>query len=147
MMRRLNKLIAMGSKPNSATFPELPDMVVLIRMTLALVYGISLGLRDSNTGVGVVFGLNLITFIPIIYLTQFLDADTDSYKSINFAGVPNALALMLLVWLYFFTAAHGEEENALRSAVVVVVKSVVEGDQGVVDDGTDTQSETEETEF
>uniref|UniRef100_A0A7S4M719 Uncharacterized protein n=1 Tax=Odontella aurita TaxID=265563 RepID=A0A7S4M719_9STRA len=144
-MRKFNKLFAMGSKPNSSTFPELPDMVILLRMCLAFFYGISLGFRDRGGGVGVIFGLNLITFIPIIYLTQFLDADTDSYKSINFAGVPNALALMILVWLYFFTLAHEEEENALRSAVVLVVKSAVVADDAA--DDSEATPETEETEF
>lgn len=147
-MRRLNKLLKFGSKPCNSTFPELPEMVVMMRMVLALGYGISLGLRDSNTGgVGVIFGLNLITFIPIIYLTQFLDAETDSYKSINFAGVPNALALMLLIWVYFFTLAHEEEETALRSAVVQVVKAVVEGDHAVAEEAAEAQPATEETEF
>uniref|UniRef100_A0A7R9W4I5 Uncharacterized protein n=1 Tax=Pseudictyota dubia TaxID=2749911 RepID=A0A7R9W4I5_9STRA len=146
-MRKLKKMLAMGSKPNSSTFPELPDMVVLMRMGLGLAYGISLGLRDSNAGVGIMFGLNLVTIVPIVYLSQYLDADTDSYKSINFAGIPNALALMILVWLYFFTLAHEDEENALRSAVTQVVESVVEADEGSVEDAGEAQPVTDETEF
>lgn len=122
-------------------------MVVLMRMGLGLAYGISLGLRDSNAGVGIMFGLNLVTIVPIVYLSQYLDADTDSYKSINFAGIPNALALMILVWLYFFTLAHEDEENALRSAVTQVVESVVEADEGSVEDAGEAQPVTDQTEF
>mmetsp|Transcript_36774 Transcript_36774/g.75004 ORF Transcript_36774/g.75004 Transcript_36774/m.75004 type:complete len:151 (-) Transcript_36774:57-509(-) len=121
------KFFAVNSKPTSATFPELPDMITWLRMGLALLYGLSLGLRDTAGGVGVIFGLNVITFVPIIYISSVLDANTDTYKNLNFVGVPNALALMLLVWLYLFTMEHAEDEAALGAAVVQVVKTVVEG--------------------
>ena len=67
---------------------------------------------------------------PIVYISSFLEANTDSYKQLNFAGVPNALALMLLVWLYLFTLYHADEGTALGAAVVQVVKSMADDDEG-----------------
>lgn len=125
-----SKFFAINSKPTSATFPELPDMIMWLRMGLGLAYGLSLGMRDSVGGVGIIFGLNVIIFVPIVYISSFLEANTDSYKQLNFAGVPNALALMLLVWLYLFTLYHADEGTALGAAVVQVVKSMADDDEG-----------------
>ena len=74
------------------------------------------------------FGLNVITFFPIIYLNLYLNAQQDTYKSsggsLNFVGVQNAFALMMLLWITFYTMVHEEEEGALGRALVdVVVKS------------------------
>ena len=58
-----SKFFAINSKPTSATFPELPDMIMWLRMGLGLAYGLSLGMRDSVGGVGIIFGLNVIIFV------------------------------------------------------------------------------------
>jgi hypothetical protein len=103
--------------------------------TTGLAYGISLGFRENRNDVtlqgtiGLIFGLNVITFLPIMYLNLYLNAQTDSYKGLNFVGVPNALALMMLVWIIFFTMAHEEEEIAFGNAFIQsVVKSAVGDD-------------------
>lgn len=99
-----------------------------------LAYGVSLGFRESTGDtslqgfIGLMFGLNVITFFPIIYLNLYLNAQQDTYKSsggsLNFVGVQNAFALMMLLWITFYTMVHEEEEGALGRALVdVVVKS------------------------
>lgn len=91
------KFLKIGSRPNAMTFPELPDIIVFFRMIIALGYGVSLGQRDQVGGIGLMFGINCITFIPIMYLNFVLCANNDSYTSINFTGLSNAIALMVLV--------------------------------------------------
>lgn len=49
----------------------------------------------------------------MFWLNAFLDADMDSYKSLKFAGVPNALCLSLLIWIAIFTMQHEESELSL----------------------------------
>eukprot|EP00560_Eucampia_antarctica_P009001 CAMPEP_0197825598 /NCGR_PEP_ID=MMETSP1437-20131217/2647_1 /TAXON_ID=49252 ORGANISM="Eucampia antarctica, Strain CCMP1452" /NCGR_SAMPLE_ID=MMETSP1437 /ASSEMBLY_ACC=CAM_ASM_001096 /LENGTH=81 /DNA_ID=CAMNT_0043425653 /DNA_START=282 /DNA_END=527 /DNA_ORIENTATION=+ len=53
-----------------------------------------------------------------MYLNFILNANVDSYTSINFVGLPNAIALMLLIWIFMFTLEHEEDELALVSALV-----------------------------
>mmetsp|Transcript_1891 Transcript_1891/g.1792 ORF Transcript_1891/g.1792 Transcript_1891/m.1792 type:complete len:157 (-) Transcript_1891:82-552(-) len=112
------KVFKLNSQPNAITFPTLPDVIVYFRMIIALGYGISLGHRGQVGGVGIMFGINCITFIPIMYLNFILNANVDSYTSINFVGLPNAIALMLLIWIFMFTLEHEEDELALVSALV-----------------------------
>jgi len=86
------------------------------------VYGVSLGLRNETRGLsGVLFGLNLITFMPMFWFNSYLDANIESYKSINFVGVPNAFALMLLIWITLFTMEHGETESSLQKNLMDMV--------------------------
>ena len=73
---------------------------------------------NINGGAGLIFGLNIITFIPIIYMNYYLNVDTDTFKGVTFAGVANALALMLLVWIIFFTMLHEDEENMLTQGLI-----------------------------
>ena len=54
---------------------------------------------------------------PIVWYTSWLDADIKSYKSLQFAGVPNAFALMLLIWIAIFTSSHEEAERSLGRAI------------------------------
>jgi hypothetical protein len=54
---------------------------------------------------------------PIVWYTCWLDADVKSYKSLQFAGVPNAFALMLLIWIAIFTNSHEEAEKSLGRAI------------------------------
>ena len=74
---------------------------------------------SSSSSIVLVFGLNLITFLPIVFMSTFLNVQIDTYKqSVNFAGVANALAVMLLVWMIIFTKQHGGEEAVLAAALV-----------------------------
>ena len=53
----------------------------------------------------------------MIWYTSWLNADLKSYKSLQFGGVPNAFALMLLLWIALFTSRHGEAEIYLGRAI------------------------------
>jgi len=90
------------------------------------------------------FGINIIVFLPILYLTFYLNAQIDSYKSLNFAGVANGLAAMLLVWVTCFTMLHEAEVETLGGAVVKTVVDVMVG-EGMV--GVDTVEVNESSEF
>jgi len=72
---------------------------------------------ETKGVMGSLFGLNIITFLPMFWFNKYLDAQIDSYKSLNFAGVINSFCLMLLVWIVFFTAEHGDEEASLAKAI------------------------------
>ncbi len=44
-------------------------------------------------------------------------ANVDSYKNLRFVGVVNGVAIMLLIWITFFTWAHSEEEISLQKVM------------------------------
>lgn len=55
--------------------------------------------------------------VPMFWFNAFLDADVDSYKSLKFAGVPNALCLSLLIWIAIFTMRNEEAELSLGKVI------------------------------
>ena len=147
------------SSPTSSSFPNLPDYIIWLRIVLGVAYGISLGYREGastsdevfqpqhiNGAIGILFGLNIITFVPTIYMNFYLNAETDTYKNLNFAGVTNGIAIMVLVWLTFFTMLHEKEESVLAEAFTTVIKETATGVIGEdISDGVDTV--IEESEF
>uniref|UniRef100_A0A7S0F4L3 Uncharacterized protein n=1 Tax=Craspedostauros australis TaxID=1486917 RepID=A0A7S0F4L3_9STRA len=126
----LSKFLSINSKPTAETFPELPDMIIWFRCFLAIFYGAYLGLMRTSTShaSGIIFGLNVITFVPYVYCQTFLGVADESYgNKILFGGVFNALALMLLVWTYFYTTEHATEEAAFAQALLAA-KAIVDGE-------------------
>lgn len=119
------KFTAFNSSPTEKTYPNLPQNITYLRLFLGLAYGISLAFRENipnttlNGSAGLIFGLNVITFIPIFFMNYYLNVDTDAYKGVTFAGVMNGMALMVLVWLIFFTMLHEEEEKILTDGLVL----------------------------
>jgi len=73
-------------------------------------------------------GVSVITFIPLMYVENYLRADTDSYSGLTFAGVSNAFSLMILIWILMFTMSHPEEELKLSQ---VILSNLVDGSGGV----------------
>lgn len=65
----------------------------------------------------------------------------DSYDNMIFAGVPNALGLLLLVWIYCYTADNESEEAALAN-MINVMQTVTKGVQE--NGGTTAESITQE---
>lgn len=118
------KFTCFNSAPTSETYPDLPRNITYLRLFLGLAYGISLAFRENtptttlNGSAGLIFGLNVVTFLPIVYMNYYLNVDTDTYKGLNFVGVANGMALMLLVWLIFFTMLHEDEERILNGALI-----------------------------
>ena len=64
----------------------------------------------------------------MFWFNAFLDADVESYKSLQFAGVPNALCLSLLIWIAIFTMRHEEAELSLGKIISsTIMMTPVEG--------------------
>jgi|AntRauTorckE5430_2_1112549.scaffolds.fasta_scaffold00742_1 hypothetical protein len=118
-----------------------------------LAYGISLGYReitfDATLGgsIGLIMGLNVIIFVPIVYLNYYLYAETSTYKALNFQGSPNALALMILIWTIFVTMLHENEENALTNAVIQTAVKFANGEEDDVVIADENAPIAEESEF
>lgn len=76
--------------------------------------------QDTSLGgiAGIISGLFVVIYLPILYITVFLAADTNTYKNLYTQGVSNALALMILIWITFFTVIHKDEEYALTQALL-----------------------------
>ncbi len=133
----LKKACAIGSKPDESTFPELPTVVTWLRLIIGALYGVSLGLRNENRGlVGLTLGLNVIAFGPMLYFAGYLMANVDSYKNLRFVGVVNGVAIMLLIWITFFTWAHSEEETSLQKVLSDAMISSSEDADPVVEETT-----------
>ena len=114
----LKKACKFASKPDASTFPELITVVTWLRLIIGAIYGVSLGIRNENRGlVGLTLGLNVIAFAPMLYFNGYLMANIDSYKNLRFVGVVNGLAIMLLIWITFFTWAHSEEEISMQQVL------------------------------
>jgi hypothetical protein len=117
----LSKFFDVGSKPNLETFPELPQVVIWLRAILGLAFGAYMGLVAKKGAVGLILGLNVITFIPTIYCKTMLLADVESYgMSLQFGGVTNALALGVLVWIYGYTWRHSDAESKLGHVAAAI---------------------------
>mmetsp|Transcript_22446 Transcript_22446/g.27686 ORF Transcript_22446/g.27686 Transcript_22446/m.27686 type:complete len:159 (-) Transcript_22446:42-518(-) len=121
-----SKFTTRWSNPNASTFPELPICITWLRLFLGLVCGLTLGLRDINGGFGLLTSLTILTFLPMVYVEIYLGANTYSYSNLTFAGVPNAMALVLLIWIGFYTEGHGEEERSLAAIVLEAAKVFAE---------------------
>ena len=113
----LGKLVAVGSKPTPESFPELLDCVIWIRFFLASSFGLYLGLTAAAGGAYLVYGLNIITFIPILYCQMILLTDMDSYKDLLFAGVFNAMGMLLLTWIFGYSQFFSSEELKVAAAL------------------------------
>ena len=98
-MSNLKKFITFGSAPTKDTFPDLPNYVTWLRLLVALLYGIYIGVSNQYGGLGVFLGISMITFIPLSYIDIYLKGKTSTYEKLTFAGVPNALAFLTLVWV------------------------------------------------
>jgi hypothetical protein len=136
----LKKFASIGSKPTPESFPELIDCVIWLRFVLAVSYGLYLG--PTLGAVNALFGLNLVTFLPILYCQLILVADMDAFKSIHFAGVPNALALLILTWTLGFTRHFSEQEMKFVASVVLQRVVVNHDPDEIVPDYTNSAGPT-----
>ncbi len=148
----LSKFLAINSKPTKETFPELPDVIVWFRFVLALVYGIWLGMSPiyRSGGANLLFGLNFITFVPVMYCSTFLGADQEAYDNkIIFSGVLSSVALMLLIWTYMYSLEKEADAQVLAS----ILFGMTAGEGDLTADGSDSEGlgsvppVTQESEF
>jgi len=112
----MSKAFAMGSKPTPETFPELPDVLVWFRFFLAIAYGTYLGVNGVMSNVMPLQALNLICFVPLIYARFYLGVEAEVFATeVIFSGLLNAIALSVLIWIYWFTMQHEAEEAGMAA--------------------------------
>ena len=122
------KFLSPNSKPTMETFPELVDCIIWVRFALAVFFGFYAGNQAKNGGgSNLLVGLNFIAFPPAVYCQTFLAADQESYGTkLYFSGLFQGLALAVIIWVYFYTAAHEQEEAAFVAAFGNLVGSAGE---------------------
>jgi hypothetical protein len=93
------------SEYSSAKAPELAECFIRMRLFLGLIGGIMLGVFHRQGGTGLTAGIGFLYFVPIWYAKIKFLADFDSKEpnSIKMTGILNAIALMALVWITFYT--------------------------------------------
>lgn len=137
----VSKCLAFNSKPTKETFPELPDVILWLRFILALAYGVWLGFNPMNRAgaANLMFGMNIITFFPVVYCSLFLGADQVSYDNKIFStGVLSSLALMLLIWTYMYTLQHESDTHALMT---ILAKNMPSNDEdSIIIDGSSSEN-------
>eukprot|EP00527_Entomoneis_sp_CCMP2396_P009637 CAMPEP_0198136730 /NCGR_PEP_ID=MMETSP1443-20131203/353_1 /TAXON_ID=186043 /ORGANISM="Entomoneis sp., Strain CCMP2396" /LENGTH=156 /DNA_ID=CAMNT_0043798001 /DNA_START=109 /DNA_END=579 /DNA_ORIENTATION=- len=115
----LKKAITFNIQPTEETFPELPDVLVWFRFVLAIMYGIYVGTNQMTTATMLIQALNLIAFVPTMYAKFYLNISSGVFDTETvLAGLPNAMALMFLIWIFMFTMAHEKEEGQLSALLL-----------------------------
>jgi len=141
----LKKFLSPNSKPTFKTFPELVDCVVWLRFVLAVFFGIYAGKTSRVGGVAnILAALNFIAFPPIVYCQSFLAADQESYGTkLYFSGIAQGLALAMLIWIYFYTESHAQDEAVFAAAFSKLLADVEEVVSPVVGVATGIPDESE----
>lgn len=117
----IKKALTMNLQPNEETFPELNDIIVWFRCIVAILYGAYIGRRREHSAIFILQSLNIIGFIPILYIRLYLNMNETNIKASSygnklfFAGLLNSIALVILIWMYYFTLYHSTEENILNN--------------------------------
>ena len=132
LRRIVYQAISMNSQPTEETFPELRHVIIWMRGIIAIIYGITLGIRNIRGSIMILNIINLITFIPYMYCRFYLNVTMESYNSnsnnnnqssLLLVGVLPAVALSLLIWIYYFTLHHEMELEILSQLVVDVANN------------------------
>merc|ERR1719401_2360637 len=132
-MREISQFFTYSSSPTKESFPQLPDCIIWMRLSIGFFYGIYLGVTDYFGGIGLFVGVSMITFIPLSYVDKFLKGNTESYEGLTFKGVLNALSMLTLVWVSIATMNHPEDESRLTMALMKVMTNETMSEQ-IVDD-------------
>jgi uncharacterized protein YybS (DUF2232 family) len=120
----LEKFLTPNSKPTMETFPELPDCIIWMRFIMALCYATWLVISPSRLlgGANILMGINFVTFIPVLYCQTYLGADQTSFgTSLVFGGVLQSAAVIILIWIYFYSESHFEDVAIFASAMSKVM--------------------------
>ena len=119
----LKKVFTVNLQPTEENFPELPDVMVWFRCIIAIAYGTYIGYNNTNVKgsslLVLMQALNLLVFIPVLHCRLYLGIHRDVFPGkIVFSGLLNGLALILLLWIYFFTSSHPTEVSILQSMLL-----------------------------
>ena len=124
----LKKALTFNLAPTEESFPELPEVLVWMRFFIAIFYGVFLGLKQVVSGTMPLQALNLICFVPVMYCRLYLGVSADTFNTeVIFSGTFNAVALCILIWIYYFTAEHSEDEAKMVTLLVSVAASQDDG--------------------
>ena len=93
--------------------------------------------------------LNLVAIVPLLYTSTYLGVSQEAYGSkLLFGGVVQGMALVLLIWIYFYTESHTEDEKALAAVfhkfATASSASTLSGDDA---SSEDTPPVSEDSEF
>jgi hypothetical protein len=108
-LKVFRKLVSFGSRPTPETFRELPDCMVWMRFVMAVSYSVYVfwhkETENSRGAVPLLMALNFVAFVPLLYCRVVLLAEAEAYGGgqLIFNGLANAMALVLLMWIYFYT--------------------------------------------
>mmetsp|Transcript_7823 Transcript_7823/g.19508 ORF Transcript_7823/g.19508 Transcript_7823/m.19508 type:complete len:191 (+) Transcript_7823:135-707(+) len=137
----VEKLLTPNLQPKFEELPELVDYIYYIRGALAALYGIWIQYgRSENLPAQtyLMFAFNTVCFVPLAYTITYLRVDQESYgASLLFTGVPQGMALIMLIWIYMYTQSHETDEMAFANALL---GSVGGGTDNVIGDETDDGS-------
>lgn len=146
----LEKAVKINSKPTEETFPELPTVLIWLRFLLALTYGTFLGSNPTVQGWTVLLHqLNLIAFLPVMYCRLYLGVEGEHFGlQMIFSGTFQALALSLLIWMYFYTLHHELQEGKLASMLMTSDGGLMSDNSGAeMDEPVVAVPEQEDSEF
>jgi len=122
------KAVAINSQPTEETFPELPTIIIWMRFVLGAAFGTYVGLKGIKSGAIALQALNLVAFLPFVYCRMYLGTEGDAFgTSILFAGTMQAVALALLLWIYFYTAQMEEQELKFMDLLIPPEDLMVDG--------------------
>lgn len=125
------KAVAINSKPTEETFPELPTILIWMRFVLGAAFGTYVGLKGVKSGAIALQALNMVAFLPFVYCRMYLGTEGDAFgTSIIFAGTVQAVALALLLWIYFYTAQMEEQELNFIDVLIPPADETVDGGVG-----------------
>lgn len=100
-----------------------------IRAVLALTYGVWIGIQSTTSlaavstragggAANLTFAFNIVCFIPLAYTITYLRVDQESYGAkLMFAGVPQGIAVVLLIWIWVYTSSHEADEMVFAAAL------------------------------
>jgi hypothetical protein len=150
------KAMDINSKPTPETFPELPQVIFWMRFMISILYGTIIGIRNLRGTLMLLNAINIIMFIPFAYCRLYLGINVDSYNhtssSLSMAGLLPAIALFLLIWIYFFTKHHEVEIEIISKYILNTTMTSndadpINGDGPIVDEVTPLTNMVDDTEF
>ena len=158
MLKRSYVIFCRGAQDNNRRLTTIHVIIVYhtrtlatqiwLRCVIALAYGSYIGIKGINSPTQLIQIFNLLAFVPVMYCRMYLGVDSESFGSkIMLSGLLNAVALALLMWIYFFTAAHETEEAQLKTLLASLATSAAQTVAGGGETNAPATGKSQESEF
>jgi hypothetical protein len=109
----------------------LVDYMTWIRAVLALTCGVWISIQSTTSlaavstragggAANLIFAFNIVCFtpLPVAYTITYLRVDKESHGAkLLFAGVPQGIAVVLLIWIWVYTSSHEADEMVFAAAL------------------------------